>query len=162
MPREYTVIPLFDRFLSKIDKQENGCWIWTAYKDKDGYGSIQIDKLNKIRSHRFSYCYYNNINYNILTKDECILHRCDRPSCVNPEHLFKGTHIDNMKDKVIKGRQAKGELIKRKLTPDIVNNIRDDLKNDIERGRYARIAIKYNITYQNVSYIDRGFIWKTG
>jgi hypothetical protein len=159
MPRTYKVTPIFDRFISKIDKQPNGCWIWTAFKDRDGYGSIQIDKLNKIRSHRFSYCHYNNISYSSLTKDDFILHKCDTPSCVNPGHLFKGTHSDNMKDKVSKLRQAKGEGCKKKLSSELVDSIRQDLTKDTARGRYSRLSKKYNVSSQNISYIDRKKIW---
>lgn len=158
--RIYKKIVPIDRLLSKIKKEENGCWIWLAGKDKDGYGLIDIDG-DSVRSHRYSYCYYNNIDYKTLIKNDFILHKCDIPSCVNPDHLFKGTHKENMNDKVIKNRQIKGEGVNTsKLTYDDVKLIREELKVDTSLGRYKRIGDKYNISYYAISKIDRGITWK--
>jgi hypothetical protein len=128
MPHKIT--PIYERFMNKVKKEDNGCWIWTAFKDKDGYGSMTIDSSNKkVRSHRFSYCHYNN---ETITSDDLILHKCDNPSCVNPEHLFKGNTRDNVNDKVTKKRQASGEKCKKKLTTEIVKNIKKDLEEEKE------------------------------
>jgi hypothetical protein len=81
----------------------NGCWIWKRSKIK-GYGYPGF-KGKSIRAHRLSYLTFvgeipNNLH---------VLHNCDNPPCVNPKHLFLGTHQDNMKDRNNKNRQAKGE-----------------------------------------------------
>ena len=76
--------------------------------NKEGYGIFQpiIDgvKTHKLM-HRESYAYYNN---DIVTSSDIICHICDNPACINPRHLFKGTHNDNVQDRVSKGRCAKG------------------------------------------------------
>ena len=83
-----------------------GCWLWTGTKWKSGYGYFRKDK--KIQTaHRYFYSLYKgNFDPNL-----CVLHVCDNPSCVNPEHLFLGTHTDNMRDMTAKGRHrnCKGE-----------------------------------------------------
>jgi hypothetical protein len=78
--------------------------------NKQGYGDIQYknqEKLNKhCLAHRVSYETFNNV---VLTSEQIILHSCDVPNCINPNHLMLGTHQDNVQDKVNKGRQAKGK-----------------------------------------------------
>jgi len=77
--------------------------------NKDGYGIMQstIDgKKVHYLMHRVSYQLYYKDN---LTSEDIICHKCDNPACINPKHLFKGTHLDNVRDKCLKGRQAKGE-----------------------------------------------------
>ena len=77
---------------------ENSCWIWLGSKDKDGYGKMSICKKD-IRAHRFSfYIYWGFI------KQKLICHSCDNPSCVNPNHLWIGTHKQNRRDCVNKKR----------------------------------------------------------
>ena len=77
------------------------CWIWNRGKDKDGYGLIG----NK-RAHRVAYTVFTGP----IPEGKNILHQCDNNACCNPLHLFPGTHLDNMRDKVQKGRQAKGAV----------------------------------------------------
>lgn len=78
------------------------------YINRDGYGLFQFGdkgKKTKILAHRLSY----ELRYDVLlSKDQLVLHRCDTPACVNPKHLFLGTHEDNVRDMVNKNRQAKG------------------------------------------------------
>lgn len=76
-----------------------GCWIFILNSlDKDGYGSIDSEQV-----HRVSYKLYNGE----ITPPLCVLHKCDNPICVNPQHLFLGTRGDNNKDRAIKHRSAK-------------------------------------------------------
>jgi hypothetical protein len=75
--------------------------------DKDGYGQFSCGHRNEIywhRAHRFSWA----LVHGEIPEGMWVLHRCDNPPCVNPDHLFVGTHEDNMSDMVRKGRQAKG------------------------------------------------------
>ena len=87
-----------DRFWSKV-KKTNGCWIWLGGTDKDGYGTFSVNRVNQ-RAHRYSYMLAGNT----LTDDQILCHTCDVPGCINPDHLFPGTHQDNATDRKNKGR----------------------------------------------------------
>lgn len=103
--------PLVERFEEKyIPEPNSGCWIWTASSSKGGYGAMTIGGRNgrAEKAHRISYQIYKG-NFD---KSLDVCHKCDNPSCVNPDHLFLGTHQDNMKDMQNKGRRHNhiGEL----------------------------------------------------
>ena len=87
------------RFWSKA-KQTNYCWEWQAAKDNNGYGMFKIQG-EYLKASRIA---YQIINGEISDKDIHVLHKCDNPTCINPDHLFTGTHQDNMMDKMRKGR----------------------------------------------------------
>lgn len=91
-----------ERFWSKVKKDDpDKCWAWSATFDKrSGYGKISTTKNRNIAAHRASY----EINIGSIEKDLCVLHKCDNPICVNPNHLFLGTKRDNNLDKLQKGR----------------------------------------------------------
>lgn len=113
---------LEERFWGKVQKSD-GCWNWTGKHDAFGYGRLWIsDKpYVELQAHRFSY----TIHIGEIPEGLSILHKCDNPPCVNPEHLFIGTRADNMVDKVQKGRQPRGiELPQHILTDDDVREIR--------------------------------------
>lgn len=128
---------------NSIPVPECGCLIWLgSVTTTFGYGVIKIK--GRVRTtHRASWeCENGNIPDNLH-----VLHKCDIPSCVNPDHLFLGTNDDNVYDKTIKGRVPKGENHwKISLTDEQVNLIRrstDKTKN---------LAETYNVSY--------GAIWQ--
>lgn len=89
-----------DRFLDKIEiDDKTNCWLWQANRTFDDYGVFWLIDKN-VRAHRVSYEYF----YGEIPEGQCVLHSCDNPSCVNPEHLFLGTNQDNTDDMIEKGR----------------------------------------------------------
>src|SRR5690349_14618154 len=93
---------LSERFHAKIFVDASGCWIWTGAKKELGYGVIGRGRRGEgtIKTHRASW----EIHRGPIPQGMNVLHKCDRPSCVNPDHLFLGSLSDNMRDCVAKGR----------------------------------------------------------
>src|SRR3990167_5846272 len=99
-------VPVLDRFWRSVKKTDT-CWLWTASKDSNGYGQFNI-KGKGVLVHRFSYeLHKGTIPSEKSYHGICVLHTCDIPNCVNPEHLILGTQIDNIKDRDIKMRMAR-------------------------------------------------------
>lgn len=100
MPR-WPVKTLKDRFLEKVIKnKETGCWEWTACCDPHGYARIKDENNYWDKASRVSYKLFKGV----IPLDICVCHSCDRPICVNPDHLWLGTQRDNIIDSVKKGR----------------------------------------------------------
>lgn len=100
-----------EKFLEKVEVTDS-CWLWKNSKKNWTYGVFSNgDKM--VTAHRFSWEHSNGEVKNGLF----VLHKCDNPPCVNPDHLFLGTHQDNMKDMMEKGRHRsvtrKGALTKK-------------------------------------------------
>lgn len=96
---------LENRFWSKVDRSQlspGGCWLWTRATNAGGYGLFGLQR-RALLAHRVAYAAL----VGVVPDDLCVCHRCDTPGCVNPAHLFLGTHADNSDDKVRKGRQSR-------------------------------------------------------
>lgn len=150
--------PLVTRFWQKVNKTKT-CWLWTGFKMAWGYGGIAKDNsrpMKQLYAHRVSWEIHNGP----IPAGLSVLHNCpggDNPACVNPAHLYLGTHKDNMADMVAKGRSLKGEKCPNaKLTKaqvlKIVSAYRSGEKSKV-------IAKRFKIHYQSVRDIVRGKVW---
>jgi hypothetical protein len=141
------------RFADKF-KVVGECWIWQRYINKWGYGVIGVgDKLYLV--HRLMYEY----RIGPIPPDLCVLHRCDTPACINPAHLFLGTHQDNTDDKYAKGRQVhlRGERIgTSKLTTAKVRRI----KRLFGRLSDCEIARRFDVSDSLIWNIRHGISWR--
>jgi len=136
------------RLMNYVDKK-NDCWIWIGNKDISGYGITNIGS-KKYRAHRAFYeIFKGSLEDNML-----ICHSCDTPSCVNPDHLWLGTHQDNMDDMRIKGRQFT------RLSAYQVTKIRDAWITRYYHGLGTELCEKYGITCGHLSNIINRRIWK--
>ena len=133
------------------------CWAWTGSRLKRNgrytYGVFSI-KRRQVRATRLAWA----IRHGSPPGDLIVCHRCDNPACVNPDHLFLGTHADNMADKVHKGRQVRGERHYRsKLTATDIVEIRRRVANGETQ---TSVASDYGIRSNNVSFIVNRVTWK--
>src|SRR5688500_2653189 len=94
----HTIVPAEDRFWPKVQKSD-GCWEWTGAKQPAGYGNFYFRGVVQL-AHRVAWELANGP----VAVGQHVLHRCDNPRCVRIEHLFLGTHADNMRDMLSKGR----------------------------------------------------------
>lgn len=93
---------LYYSFWDKVERNPlTDCLEWTGRMGRDGYGKLKIKGKEK-RAHRVAY----QIGYGLDPKELFVCHKCDNPKCVNPQHLFLGTHTDNMQDMLRKGRHT--------------------------------------------------------
>lgn len=151
--------PLAERLAAATQTAENGCWTFTGTKTKFGYGQLARGKSaggGRIYAHRAAW----ELAFGPIppAPQVLVLHRCDNPSCVNPEHLFLGDHTDNAVDMVQKGRATRapqeGEMNNSaKLTADQVRAIRSDTR------KLSEIATDYGIGQSTASQIRTRKLW---
>lgn len=161
--------PVEDRFWEKVTKNgptmphmSTPCWVWTGATRHFGYGVINMGgHKGRIESaHRVSWV----IHYGPIPDNICVLHTCDNPLCIRPDHLFLGTRADNNHDMQQKGRcdrlkRAKGvRHWKAKLTSDKVLEIRARYAKD--KPTYISLAKQYDITLQQIYRIVHRQAWR--
>lgn len=142
------------RFIDKLKISDTGCIEWTGALSEWGYGQISVgtrETQKKIPAHRWALQFA--LGGLVLPSDIKACHHCDNPACVNPIHLFPGTHQDNMDDMVRKGRSAIS-LGNAKTTPELVIEIR----NSSEPGNI--IAKRLNLAESTISEIRNLNTWK--
>jgi hypothetical protein len=141
------------RFWSWVRKDAN-CWNWQASRDQDGYGvfNAKHDGIVYKRAHRYSYA----LHYGRIPEGMMILHSCDNPSCVRPDHLSLGTGAENMADKIAKGRArvpAGEQHSFAKLTREQAEAILHDPRP------YAQLAAEYGVHAGTISSLKNRDSW---
>lgn len=150
------------RFWTKVSKVANGCWEWKGSVDGGGYGQFSIYGRGNgnEKAHRFSFVMAGGT----LSEGDEVCHRCDNRRCVRPEHLFKGSHLDNMIDAQHKGRMRTAS----KGKPGSSNHqakLRESDIPEIIRFRktmsQTEVAMQFGVDRSSISLIERRKRWKT-
>lgn len=142
-----------ERFHKKYIVDENKCWNWqggTRGSDKNRQYGRHWANGESINAHRFSYIiYFGEIPHGIY-----VCHKCDNPLCVNPDHLFLGTHEDNMKDMVQKNRSFKGRGESKFWLSKLTSKKAEEIKNStMSQSKLGKI---YGVSQTTIGRIKRG------
>lgn len=159
MNREQSIRTAPQRFWSNVAiGGHDDCWTWTAgrtsRKLKFQYGTFNVGGKT-IKAHRVSYALANKVP--VPPSHLFVLHRCDNPICVNPNHLSLGTNDDNVQDMVRKGR-ARGAVGTRNAGAKITEQQVREIRASTEILRV--LAQRYKIKKSMISNIRRGHSWK--
>ena len=158
MPRQALRYTLAERFWQKVAKTQDGCWVWTANCIKDRHGRKRYGLLGAGRrgegmlyAHRVAW----ELHHGLVPEGLLVLHRCDNPQCVRPDHLFLGTQYDNMQDMIHKGRRgvtgpSPGAGAKSKLSRRQVLEMRRHGAMGVSR---AQLAAQYGVSVGTVRNI---------
>lgn len=137
----------------RVKPGPNGCLEWQGSKHSFGYGDFRLDGQHWL-VHRFVY----TVLFGEIPAGMIVMHKCDNPSCCNPEHLKLGTHLNNVLDKEMKGRGNAGEQNGMStLTRADVEAIRLKV---IQGVRQIRLAEEYGVNRSCISKIINGTHWK--
>lgn len=153
-PRRRSSARVAEDFLAKLKRNSNGCLEWTGGKTQRGYGSITFWNIT-VRTSQFAFAIFWG-----HPATGCVLHHCDNPICCDPSHLFDGSHLDNMRDRLQKGRYdtvPRGMAVNTaKLTPDQVLAMRGMFGKKTD----TQLASEFRITPSAVRLIRIGRNWK--
>lgn len=152
--KQHHGLTLSERFFRYV-KKTDGCWRWLSYTDPQGYGRINYGGKPMLAS-RVSYL----VHFGEIPEGMMVCHKCDNPSCVNPDHLFIGTQADNVADMERKGRARKVAVSgpdhhNAKLNEDAVREIRNSNGvSDIELGK------RFNVSASSIYAVRTGKTWR--
>lgn len=120
MPNQFTgPTDIASRFWPKVSKTDT-CWLWTGAKSPFGYGRFKLTIAQGQYRQGYAHVVSYELTYGTIPDGLFVLHSCDNPSCVRPDHLRLGTLQENSHDMVAKGRQAKGDQIWSRAHPERV------------------------------------------
>lgn len=146
-----------ERFFRNISTatHENNCWIYSRLNPVSGYGQLMVNNKS-MSAHRYSWVlHFDKIPYGLF-----VLHKCDTPACVNPDHLFLGNQFDNMQDCEKKGRckRPMGENHpSSKLTEEKVRQIRIRLIDC--KITQKKLGEEFGVSERTISSIKLGRVW---
>jgi hypothetical protein len=149
---------LLYRLADKVEVSDDGCWIWTGFRNADGYGSASNGHSRTENVHRIIY----RMCVGPTRPGDEVCHTCDNPPCVNPKHLFIGTHADNMRDAARKGRIKSRDSSGEKNPSAKL----DTLKVKAIRERHASgersivLATEFGVSQATICRILRGATWR--
>ena len=145
------VVDINKRFWDKVEKTDT-CWNWTASSADGRYGQFKYNGT-MVLAHRLSWKLHNGP----IPEGKHVLHKCNNPRCVNPKHLYIGTHTDNMRDKFKDGTSFRGKNHPlARLTEETVKTI----KWLISRGAMQKdLAVIYGVAPNTISEVNSGRTW---
>lgn len=149
-------IPAAERLWARTDRTGD-CWVWLGGRDWKGYGRIRVGGPT-VGTHRLSW----EIHHGPIPRGLWVLHHCDNPPCLRPDHLFLGTQADNTADMVSKGRQrgAVGTANRHaRLTPQQVADIRRRYVRGSSTSGTTALAVEYGVSDVMIGKIVRGTAW---
>jgi hypothetical protein len=168
MPARFKGTPLDYVWERATPEPNTGCWLWTYGVNASGYGVANYDNKSLVAHRLVFFSLHPGANQSL-----CVLHRCDQPSCVNPDHLFLGTHTENMRDAAAKGRlsrpfrgsdrprqwsrRVRGRDPNSKLTAEDVLSIRSERFRGVI---HKDIAAQFGVTKSAITQILGRKIWK--
>jgi hypothetical protein len=141
----------FERHYTRGPKSQ--CWLWTGALNEKGYGSFR----DKGKSRTASRVAYEIHKRRLVPKGRCVCHSCDTPACVNPHHLFLGSHQKNMTDRNQKGR-ARGPLGEANATTSLTEKQVRAIRHD--RRKLREIAVDYGMSLSGIHGVRSGVTWK--
>ncbi len=144
-------MPAGERFDEKVARVASGCWLFLGMGTHNGYGLFSVGRKTTT-AHRFA---WERVHGRIPQGLE-ICHTCDVRRCVNPEHLFAGTRLDNMRDCKAKGRQQKGE---RHYSVKLDREQVAQIKRRAGTASQSTIALQFGVSQQLVSRVILGKHW---
>ena len=145
------VIPIRESLQTRSMKTHCGCVLWMGALTGAGYGAVNVGNKQQVSTHRAAY----EVAFGKIPRGLLVLHKCDIPSCINPDHLFVGTYKDNMQDRSSKNRAPLGmNNGNHKLTTEQVLSIRQRPMS------IRKLAVHYRVSKSTIEMIQSGTTWR--
>lgn len=148
--------PPAERFWRHV-RTSDACWEWIASCDDGGYGRFkEVSGASPVKAHRFSWV----LHFGEIPYDLDVLHHCDNPRCVRPDHLFIGTPLNNTRDMIRKGRAryaggwGASPPLNSKLTDEQVRKIRAD--HAASKVSHRELGRRYGVDHSNITRLLNG------